>query len=101
MTKATREEAFAAVAALNEVIATLNCAGIINAATRRHEIDLGYGKLETATSVIAPLAASIWSTRHEARAVCIPDGSYDWAVRLCDIATGDAHQLRNIEMRAV
>jgi len=95
----TREQAFAAVKALNELIAGLNCADLINSATRRHEIDLGYGKLTSAADVIRPLAASIWWTRNEARAVSIPEGSYDWAVRLCEIATGDVHQLRNIEMR--
>ena len=95
----TREQAFEALKTLDQSIATLGCAKAINGATRMHELDGGYGKLATAADVIAPLAASLWHTRHEAVAVSIPNGSYDWAVRLCEIAISQAYQIRNLEMR--
>lgn len=96
----TREEAFAAVAALNEKIATLSCAEMINGAAYGHEIDPGFGKLETALDAIKPIARMIHFMRHEARAVSIPEGGYDWAKMLCDRAETLVGMVKLIEGRA-
>ncbi len=96
----TRQDAYNALTELSTKIATLKCADIINSATRMHEIDRGYGKIETVADVIRKLAAMVYFLRHEAGAVNINDGMYDFAIKNIDRASILVDQIALIEMRA-
>lgn len=100
MTSPTREDAFAAVKSLNEKIAALACGATINAAKYTHEIDVGYGRVDCVADVIKMLAAKVQWLRHQAARVNIPDGSYAWAIKLCEQAEMLAGQIELIEGRA-
>lgn len=96
----TREEAFTAIRNLNTKIAGINAGALINGAKYGHEIDNGYGKIETVGDAIKPLAKMVHWLRHEAGMVNIPDGSYAWAIKLCEQAEMLVGQIENIERRA-
>jgi hypothetical protein len=93
-----RNEVYAVAKTLNAKIATLKSGAMINQ-KYGHEIDGGYGKLETATDAIKPLARMVHFLRHEALTVSVNVGSYDFALRNLDRADMLVDQIGLIEGR--
>ena len=96
---ADRNEVYTAAAALNAKIAELKSAALIKQ-KYGHMVDVGYGNLETATDAIKPLARMVHFLRHEATAVNVNEGSYDFALKNIDRADLLVGQIGLIEMRA-
>ena len=100
MNTTTREDAFKALGELNAKISVLKCGVKINAAKYPHEIYNGYGKMESVADVVNLLAYKLHWLRREVALVCIPEGSYQFAMRNIAVAGELCSQIGLIEGRS-